>query len=135
VSVRELDGFRSAGQQVGDVAQPGEPGRSGEQKAAGSRIGVDLVLDGKEQVGGALHLVDDKEAAVADEEGRICQRGRTDRRLVEKAQRRAGEICHNQPARVLLPVCRAPLMTTTRVSDRAAVTAVCSWLICREQCG
>lgn len=54
------------------------------------------MLDGKEQVGRALYLVDDEEAAVADEEGRICQRGRTDRCLVEKAQLRAGKVCHNQ---------------------------------------
>ncbi len=71
-----------------------------------SRGGVDLVLDGEEQIGRALHLVDDEEGAVADEEGGTCLCGRADRCLVEKAQLRAGKSAMTSRARVLLPVCR-----------------------------
>ena len=121
-------------------------------QAAGSRISIDLVLDGKEQIGRALHLVDDEEAAVADEEGRICQRGRTDRCLIEKPQLRAGEVCHNQPGKGALA--RLPRsvddyhagvgqgggdgrlrMTRDEACRLHLASLLRLWLICRELCG
>ncbi len=111
------------------------------------------MLDGKEQIGRALHLVDDEEAAVADEEGRICQRGRTDRCLVEKAQLRAGEVCHDQPGKGALACLPRSVddyhagvgqgggdgrlrMTRDEASCRLHLASVlCLWSICRELCG
>jgi hypothetical protein len=49
----------NTGQQVGNLGEPGKPGGSCEEEPAGTRVGVDFVLDGKEQLWHALYFVDD----------------------------------------------------------------------------
>lgn len=68
---RQLDRLRPARQQIGDVAQATQARRACEQEPPGPRIGVDLVLDGEEQVRHSLDLVDDQQPVVAYEQAGI----------------------------------------------------------------
>jgi len=67
----ELDRLDAAGQRVRQAAQRHHARRPGEQVAAGPGVGVDLLLDGEQEVRHALDLVDHHQSGGIHEAGRI----------------------------------------------------------------
>ena len=119
----QFDRLRSSRQQVRDLLEGEQPRGSGEQELAGPRVQIDRVLDGEDEIGDALDLVDDQQTVVADERGGVGV-GRAARTAASSRYRISvpGRPWATRHARVLLPVCRAPLRTTTLVSLSAAIT-------------
>jgi hypothetical protein len=81
----ELDRLDAARQRVRQAAQSQHARRPGEQVAAGPGVGVDLFLDGEQEVGHALDLVDHHQPGGVHEAVRIHGRRLAGRRGVEVA--------------------------------------------------
>jgi hypothetical protein len=63
----QLDRLGPAGQRIRQAAQAQQASGAGQQVPAGSGVGVDLLLDGEQEIGDALDLVDHHELGGIDE--------------------------------------------------------------------
>jgi hypothetical protein len=70
----ELDGLYPSRECVRQAPQAEDAGGAGEQEPAGTRVGVNRLLDREQQFGHPLNLIDDHEVSAGDELGRVVLR-------------------------------------------------------------
>ena len=70
----QLDRLGPAGQRIRQAAQAQQASGTGKQVPAGSRVGIDLLLDGEQEIGDSLDLVDHHELGGIDEPDRVGDR-------------------------------------------------------------
>ena len=67
----ELDCLHPSREYVRQTPQAEDAGGAGEQEPAGTRVGVDRLLDREQQVGHPLDLIDDHKVSAGDELGGV----------------------------------------------------------------